>query len=392
MKAARQFADRIDLPMVWGCIVGLSMMRIPSFLFYTPIYAFALFGLVNRQTREAMFRLGREVFLTPVYFAFAIASLLWSSHPALTWHDLRGDIITPCLAFLGAVHYVRTTGATATMSARMAVAAWLTFLTGSALAYWRFGGEWINRLFDSVGYYSSYVLMLSALSLPLLTRSSRWLFYPMVAALLYLTQQRVAWVVFPCIGIADLLLNHYRQQGKVKLLLGLVVLLAFSYAMMKVVAESKPVDAFNPQTQASSLFERLAKNERVDRWRDWAKRGMAAPVVGQGFGRDNVREHYYPGGVQPPDGLHHGHNILLNNFLQLGTVGVLLYLLAQAQLLSYLIKRRSRAAYGAACLVVFFLLRNQFDDFSFQRLLVVYALILGWSLAVDRDNPERRDV
>lgn len=378
--------------MAWGCIVGLSMMRIPSFWFYTPIYCFALLGLFNRQTREDMFRLGQEAFLTPIYFAFAIASLLWASHPNLTWHDLRGDIITPCLSFLASVHFVRKARATEAMTARMGIAAWLTFLIGSTVAYWRFGDQWIDRLFDSVGYYSSYVLMLSALSLPLLTRRSRWLFYPMIVALLYVTQQRVAWVVFPCIGIADLLLNQYGRQNRAELLpglVGLLVLLAFSYGMMKIVAESKPVDAFNPQTQASGLFERLAKNERVDRWRDWAKRGMSAPVVGQGFGRDNVREHYYPGGIQPPDGLHHGHNIVLNNFLQLGAIGALLYLLAQAQLLRYLIKRRSGVAYGAACLVVFFLLRNQFDDFSFQRLLVVYALILGWSLAVDRGTPRK---
>lgn len=376
------FLDRrCGVAALWGGVIALSMMRVWPSLFFTPIYLVALFALFDSLTRQTALRLARSLSLLTIYCVFAILSLTWAALPALSLRELRGDLLIPLLAGLASLHVARQRCAYKHQGEALLAGAWAGFLLGSGIAWLYFGSAWIGRLFDSVGYYTSYLFMLAGMSLPYLNRRRRWLFYPLLAGLLFLTQQRVAWVVFPVVGVADLLLAYRGRISPARMLLAILVVLVFSYGMMKLVAEKKPVDSLNPEVQASGLFERLAKNERLRPWREWFARGFERPVVGHGFGRDNVKAHFTGDGEWPERNLHHGHNVLLNTFLQLGGVGVILFIAAHGQLILFLIQRKRQLAYGGALLILFFFLRNMFDDFSFQRLLVVYALFLGWSLA-----------
>lgn len=381
MNAVKDFR-RADLVMLaWGGLIALSMMRVGSAFFFTPIYLFALLALLGRDTRSSLLAIAGRLPVVFIYFAFAALSLLWASYPVMVGQALRADILIPCLALM-ASFYVLSKHA---MSGRMVfllLGIWLVFLTGSAVSYLRFGPEWIDKVFDSVGYYSSYVFMLAGISLPFLRKSWRPVFYLLVAGLLILTQQRVAWILFPVIGIADLFLHARQHLNRSRLLLALIVLLGFSYGMLKMVQSGKAADTFNPEVKANSVIEHLAKNERIGAWQNWIARGMEAPLIGVGFGRDNVKQHYSKGLEWPDVYLHHGHNVLLNNFLQLGLAGMLIFMAANLQFLHFLIQRRNDYAKAGALIVIFFLLRNMFDDFSFKRLLVVYGLLLGSCMAL----------
>lgn len=371
--------NRRPLAFLWGGLVALSMMRVWSSLFFTPIYLMAFLALLDRETRDGLRQLAGRLPLVLGYFALAACSLLWAASPHLVLQALRADILIPCLAFIASFHAARRLDAQRTAEALL-LGAWCSFLLASAIGYLVFGSAWFDRLFDSVGYYSSYVFMLAGASLPFLKRNRRLLFYPLVGALLFLAQQRVAWVVFPVIGMADML-QCRRQGASLKVLVGFgLLVVVVSIGMLKWVAEQKPVDVLNPEVQANGLLERLAKNERLRPWREWGERGLESPLVGQGFGRDNVKEHFARGADWPERNLNHGHNILINNFLQLGLLGVTVYLIAQFQLGRFLFRQREPLAYAALCILVLFFLRNMFDDFSFKRLLIVYALLLGWSI------------
>lgn len=380
------------IALVWGALIALSMMRVRTWMFLTPICIVAIIALLHRTTRTSVMDTIAKLPLAPLYGLLAFLSLFWASVPALTFMALRGDILMPCLALLASFYIGRKPWNDERHDERMLLGVWGGFLTGSAIAFWRFGPEWINRLFDSVGYYTTYLFMLAGMSLPFLTRFRRPFFYATLVALLFVTQQRVAWIIFPIIGMADMLLNIDVRTNRSKLLLATVLILCFSVVMMKTVAEKRPVDAFNPTVQAGSIIEMLAKNERLRAWQQWLERGKEAPLLGHGFGRDNVKQHFSGGGSWPEENLNHGHNIILNNFLQLGLFGVVLYLGAQLQLIYYALKQDRKIGYAVALIVLFFLMRNQFDDFSFQRLLSVGGMFVGWCLGKLVENGFDRSI
>ncbi|MEN9480009.1 MAG: hypothetical protein RLZZ298_1404 [Pseudomonadota bacterium] len=369
--------ERSDLIMfAWGGLIALSMMRVWSSLFFTPIYIFALLALLNADTRKDLRILTGRLYLLPVYFSWAVLSLLWAEFPAISWQAVRGDILIPCLAFIASFHAFRIFGQVARIEFLLA-GVWGVFLAGSALSYLYFGPIWIDKMFDSVGYYSTYLFMLAGISLPFLSKNSRLFFYPLLVGLLFMTHQRVAWVVFPVVVIADLLLHTRHRFGRSSLLLACVLVLGFSFVMMKAELAGRPANSLNPELKANGVIEQLAKNERLGPWQAWFARGLESPVIGAGFGRDNVRAHFSKGAEWPEEQLHHGHNLLLNNFLQLGLFGVCLLIAANSQILYLLFRQRRAMATAGALIVLFFLLRNMFDDFSFKRLLVVYGLFLG---------------
>lgn len=379
MKFSAQMLRADWLLFVWGGVIALSMMRVWSSIFFTPIYLVAMLALLSHETRIALRDLAGKLYILIVYFSWAVISLFWAPSPEISWLAIRGDILIPCIALIASFHVSRIYGDAGRFGFFLA-GIWGGFLVGSILSCSYFGPEWIPKMFDSVGYYSTYVFMLAGISLPFLDKYRRPFFYLLVIGLLFLTQQRVAWVVFPVVVISDLLLHARHKIDRKKILLVLLMVFGFSFFMMKVAQSGKSADGFNPEVKANGVIEHLVKNERLNAWQQWIARGMESPLIGTGFGRDNVKAHFAQGAEWPDSLLHHGHNVLLNNFLQLGIVGMFLFVLANAQLLSVLLRQKRALATAGALIVMFFLLRNMFDDFSFKRLLIVYGLLLGVSL------------
>lgn len=359
-----------------GIAIALAMMRIPPPLYFTPIYLLGLLAAFDPESRRGLLAVVRAVPMVFVYFLFAVASLAWAEFPRMVFQELRGNILIPCIAFAALFHLCRRYGERDQFP-YLVVAAWLTFLAGSLAAWLVYRERWMDEIFNGVGYYSTYLFMLAAVSLPFIGSKGRALLYPTVALLLWVTQQRVAWVVFPVIGLADLMLYGSKRLGLARALLAAVVVAGFSFGMMKLVVSGKPADAFHPEDKASGVVQHLAKNERFTAWKQWIDRGMESPLIGSGFGRDNVKAHFAHGETWNEQWLHHGHNIFLNNFLQLGLLGLALFVAANYQLLRYCVTHWQPFSTAAFLLVVFFLLRNQFDDFGFKRLLIVYAMLLG---------------
>ena len=77
--------ERSDLIMfAWGGLIALSMMRVWSSLFFTPIYIFALLALLSTDTRKDLRILTGRLHLLPIYFSWAALSLVWAEFPAIS--------------------------------------------------------------------------------------------------------------------------------------------------------------------------------------------------------------------------------------------------------------------------------------------------------------------
>jgi O-antigen ligase len=127
-------------------------------------------------------------------------------------------------------------------------------------------------------------------------------------------------------------------------------------------------------------------------WSEWC----AAPLLGHGFGREILAARFLPEtpvGVDHPP-VRHAHNALLNIALQLGAVGLLLFmavLLTFARNYAALLSRPAASTLGAIGLALLagFLAKNLTDDFLHRHNAQVFwalnGLLTGFAASSRRD-------
>lgn len=361
-------------------IATLNMLVIPPDIHYAPMYVAFLVFLVKGGVSRMAVDFGREFYMFAAYVAWCLLSLAWTQEPKLVFSSLRADISTPLVALAVGVLMVRRLPVER-VPEKLSVGLFAGIFLASLAAWLAAGQNWLPRYFESIGYYSTYAIVLAAAAIPYLTARSRPFYYLALAALFWFSGQRVVWLLLPLIVLGDVA-NNFRQIGRKTVAL-LVLMVVVGGVMLKFAVEQRSADAFDPKVKAASTVDSLLKNERLRAWQQWLHRANAQPVTGVGFGRDAALKVFEKTETWQESKLYHGHNILLNNYIQLGLVGLLLFLLAHLQILRWLWRRRSHpAARSAAMIIVYFLLRNMFDDFAFKRVLIVYALILGGFLSL----------
>lgn len=364
------------IALVLGVSTALQTVRSPSVAYFLPQLGLFLYALARADLFKSFRATWDHFLLFLVYAVFCLLSVAWSDHQDLVVKTWRENFLVPGLFFLATCGIAMHADPEAWMR-KYAATLIVTFFSASAVALAVNGSEAMRLRFETVGYYSTYVAILSAAAVPFLTPRTRVVFYVLAAAGLWWTQQRVAWAMFPLIVAADWVMN-FRCRVTVKGVILVFGGILFSYVMMKTLMASKPADGFNPSYQATGFVDYLLSNERIVRWQQWAIRGMENPVLGVGYGRENALAHFSGGLPWPEERLYHAHNVLLNHFVQLGVVGLLIFVAAHVQMLRFFWRRSNHPAAQAGFLViVFFVIRNLFDDFVYGRLLVVYAGVLG---------------
>lgn len=357
-------------------LVVANMLRVPPGVYYTPLYLAFLFSILSKNAflnAKALFSVSPFFLL---YILLGLFSIVYSHHYGLTFSSVRNDLLTPVLALFTSFSIVSCCKYQG-LQRRLGWSAAVLLLCIATVSSF-FSSEWIFKVFDTQGYYSSYIVMVAAATIPYLTGKNRWLFYILFVYLLSLSPQRVVWVFVPLIVIADLYVNKVRllEKRSVFLVLAVLCIGIFGYQQE---AKKHPVDAHNPSVKADGVVDAMLKNERIHVWQEWLKRANNNWLFGTGYGRETALATLSETESWDESKLFHAHNILLNNYVQLGAVGLIIFVISQLQILLWARKTWNlKSSQAVFLLCLFFLLRNQFDDFSFKRVLIVYALIMGY--------------
>lgn len=137
----------------------------------------------------------------------------------------------------------------------------------------------------------------------------------------------------------------------------------------------------------SRTGQQLGDDPRLGIWKFWLDAGQARPWLGAGYGKETVRRTLAPD-LDPAAaakideaGLSHPHNLLMSIWIQLGVVGVAVFLSLLATLMLHAWRARSQdAAVALGMLLAAMFVKNMTDDFydaALPSLFWAYAGMLS---------------
>ena len=356
---------------------------------------------------------------------WATASVLWSQAPDVTLAKLRTDLYLPLLASLAIFCFVRRAGLRSLVAGLVCGLVALAAL--SLFAYLPAGiapADWV--LEQSAGivrplphWYpgpgdASMFAVLAVAPLSLAWSASRERLDAgrrralvvvaacLVAVVLVTTNNRNAILVAPLVLVFQWLLDRRTQpagdvrrpdgrrrrlQAGAALVIGLVVV----GSILEFGARERLAYLKRPLQGDSAAVELISQDTRPMIWRYYLARGIAHPWIGFGFGRT------VPGigmGTQAdralaavePNAYIHAHNMLINWWLQLGTIGVLLLGAVVASIVgaaralrdaSGSPRRAARVVHTLYAIVLATLARNLTDDFLVYGMATAVGLCIA---------------
>ena len=356
--------------------------------------------LRGRELRAAFAGLPRPlVFAYGAWALLALASLAWSVDPGYTRAELKAEILYGALAFL--VFHVA-----ASLDVTRWTAWWRAALAGTAaMALWFVIQEFLpftmlrQSMVEQRGPWSTHLVLvmplLFAASWPPPWGARRGPVFQAVAFGLLLTAawetgNRMMWVAFGAeIAIAMALTRSIAESGGARartlrrFAIAAVAVMALAFAASLIEHNEK---FFGSQAPFATAFERDLRP------RIWSM-GLAqigeAPWLGHGYGREIVAGAFKP--LTPPNypELRHAHNVFLDVGIELGAVGLVVFL----GMLATLALAYARAAGNAAtaplgvlglALLAGFLVKNLTDDFMHRHNALVFWALNGMLLGLAR--------
>jgi len=255
--------------------------------------------------------------------------------------------------------------------------------------------EQVRIFFHGIGMFSTHmVLVVPLLFVAFYSQKNRytlWLLLlgiPCVLLSAYLIQSRMVWLsimleVMVFFGGLYTFGNAKLSKRKIgALLLMLVALLALYY----LVAEHRPASVLRPNDSSGAAWKTFVENERFQMWAFWFEKFKLAPWLGIGFGygiQKMTYLHQMPANWD--DLMHaHAHNLFINYAVQLGAIGLLIFLAAicsVATLFFRSLKHPDRllmrlGAVGLA-LIVGMISKNMTDDYYYGSALFAFWSMLG---------------
>ncbi len=321
-----------------------------------------------------------------LFVTWGLLSALFSTHPRYSLGAWRTEMLTQFFFFyLGVTHLPERTQARAVHFALM---------VGSALMacagiheFFSAGGSWnvrrvrIGALSSDYNYASSYfVIVIPMILHGLMTATSRprkGLFGLLLGAnllALYFTFTRAAWLgLTACLLVMGLTIGK-RVLVPVVALLGLLILLLMT------------------TPQGATFYRNMGGADDLGRRSAWSF-GMEQiaqhPLLGIGYGRENLRMSF-PGRIDAAfPGLWHLHNTFLETTLEMGLPGGLLLLFILLLLLSLFIRgyRQARCTEDRAWMLslilmtVAYFVRNQFDHLYVDAPALLFWILAGLGMA-----------
>ena len=335
----------------------------------------------------------------------ALLSFTWSVRPELTLAELRAELLYGVLAF--GVFFLASSDPSRWRVWWIAlVAGTLTAIVTKVLQPVLGLDLWRHAPREVAGAFSTHLVLVAAL-LPALVCPPPWGFrrnaIALALALVALfaaawdTGNRIVWpalfagflvAIFAGRKTAAFELREMHALRRVIIAGGIAMTLAFAAS----IAEKS--DRFYPKypTFTSSLERDIRPQLWAVGWREF----LDAPWLGHGYGREILAPSFLPltpvGVDHPP--LTHAHNIFLNVALQLGVVGLAVFLVLLALLAREYAGFLTHPAVAPLGVMGFallsgFIVKNQTDDFLHRHNALVFWAVTGMLIGLGRGTARR---
>jgi O-antigen ligase len=334
------------------------------------------------------------------WLALGAASALWSADPAATLHSVLYGMLLPAGVFFAAWRVAADAGAfdRARWAAALGVlclagiVVWVV-ASGRPLSTFMPDDAGLSRIYywPGVGVASTFAALIVPFALFALVSPRRAEGYAgavvlaAVIAVAMVSQNRIVWptVLLSCAAFVawlwpTLAVAPRRIAAAVLCAAAVAAWGAFDYA----------------SRERQLAVQELGGDLRLQAWREWSGIALREPLLGHGFGRSLLRREGQRG-VSPelrqrePHYLSHGHNLFLDVAVQLGILGLAIYLALLAALLREFWRLGGAAAprplraLGAAgfSLLIAMLAKNSTDDFMDQAVAIAFwgyaGILLG---------------
>jgi O-antigen ligase len=361
-----------------------------------------------RSFRAALAQAPRAVIVTFCAWALlACASLAWSVQPRYSLGELRGEIFYATLA-LG-VFYLAAFEDPARWRAWM-----LALLLGCVAAFLGMQLQdaspvTLSRhtVLEQRGPWSTHLVLVAPLLLalgwppPWGEARPVWL-QACAAALLawasWDTGNRIMWAAFGAQlviamafarAVPSMDATRTRDLRRLAIAAALVVATAFGASLVE-----HNERYFGAEAPMAASLER---DLRPKIWSTAVKQAGEAPWFGHGFGREILAPVFIPLTPRVADHpeVRHGHNVFLDEILELGVVGLALFvsiLVALAREYRGYLRREDLAPLGIVGLTVLagFVVKNLTDDFMHRHNALVFWALNGALLGLARGQATRR--
>jgi O-antigen ligase len=331
------------------------------------------------------------------WIALGTALALWSADPGVTLHDVLYDMLLPAGVFLAAWRAAADAGAfdrarwaAALGMLCLAAIVALVLAAGRPMSTFWPDDAGLSRIYywPGVGVASTFAALILPFALFALFSSRRGERYAGAVVLASVTAVAVAsWnrIVWPT------------------LLLSCVAFIAWLWPVLPAVARRivagvlcvAAIAAWGAFDYASrERHLELSGDLRLQAWREWAGIALEKPLLGHGFGRSLLRREGERGVSQElrkrePHYLSHGHNLFLDVAVQLGLLGLAIFLALLGALLREYWRLGGSGAQGhirllgatGFSLFVAMIAKNSTDDFMGQAVAIAFwgyaGLLLG---------------
>jgi len=322
------------------------------------------------------------------WIALGTASALWSADPAATLHGVLYDMLLPAGVFLAAWRvaandraFDRVRWAAALGVLCLAAMVALVLATGRPVSTFMPDDAGLSRIYywPGVGVATTFAALILPFALFALFSSCRAERYAGAVVLASVTAVAVvSWnrIVWPT------------------LLLSCAAFIAWLWPVLPAVARRiaagvlcvAAVAAWGAFDYASRERQlELGSDLRLQAWREWSGIALEKPLLGHGLGRSLLRGEGERGVSQElsqrsPFYLSHGHNLLLDVAVQLGVLGLAIYLALLGALLREYWRLGGAGARGrlrllgatAFSLLVAMIAKNSTDDFMDQAVAIAF--------------------
>lgn len=376
------------LPLLLAMALLMPTLNVATVLYVFPTVAILLyFAFSDRSAFGGFFQLIREYWIVACWAIFALGSMIWSPYPLYVLDSWVSAFLIPVLSLMA--FFLLASKLPYEFLIRSFYSVVLIFSAFSIFAFFAFDGRvgHYSVFFGTMGYYSSYVLIAFVCLVPFLSKSTRVPYYFLLLLCFFFSTQRIVWILFPFVFIADFIVANKRLN--VRFVFLFVAMIFLSYVFLKYFQDSRPANAFVSHEKPKNIVAYLLANERLYLWGEWFQRGVENWLLGAGFGRKASLYYFSHGGYWPKQNLNHPHNIFLSSFVQLGLVGLMLQIASYWQLISRLLKKNNKFGFACVALILLFAMRYLTDDPEHKRILMFYCGFIGVMLgAIYRKRPD----
>ncbi len=369
------FANGIIIP--FNGVMALSRLLMALFLI------FGIYRLVRDKS------LNFNAWPIWLWFCLPVFSLLWSLSVDVTLDNLSHDVLYPFIFFSLSAYALtenERVGAIEGFLCGMLAVSLITIYLVYSRHFTDLTG--MQRFNHGIGEFST-LLVIAVSMLAFFYR--KWnpfvlfCFALVFFAALLATQNRMGWLSLLAVAFVLGIICWAKTSGdeRKKTLVATTIVAAMLFTAYYFTASGRAINSLATELRGDPALMTLIHNERFDIWSYWLGEGVKNPWLGLGFGYEMTRSVY--AGVKNPilDVVNiHAHNVFIDYFLQLGLVGLSIFIFAMSWLINRAIKlmqNKDTLIDGVALLLVLvaMLSKSLTDDFFTRTPLLAFWMMVG---------------